>query len=422
MTLTLLLASLSWLTSAAPAQPPAAVLSTAPAAAAPAAPAPTAPALRLLPPEELPAFSDVLKSKAGLIKAAKKTLAYLKKQEQNGKRYLHIGDREYGPAILADSIQELLDIVAAAQTPEELDAQVRSRFDVFQSAGSDGSGKVLFTSYNEPVLPASSKRSARYPVPIYRRPPDMVEVELSAFDKKYGSDTLVGRVTKDKRFVPYLSREDIDVRQALHGKGCELAWLQSRFAALDIHIQGSGILKFPSGRLVLARYAATNARPYNSVGTVLLKTGAMTREEMSHEGLHKYFHSHPEAEDFVFSQNPRYTFFELTPLPADGEPQGTIQESLVPARSIAVDPAFIPLGALAYFSTTSPQADKDGRLLGQFSNSRFALCMDTGGAIKGPGHVDIYAGHGKMADATARNQWSDGKLYILIKKIPTRER
>ena len=97
-------------------------------------------------------------------------------------------------------------------------------------------------------------------------------------------------------------------------------------------------------------------------------------------------------------------------------------ESLVPARSIAIDPAVIPLGALAWFSTVSPQADKDGRLLGQFANSRFALGMDTGGAIKGPGRVDIYAGHGKQATTTARNQWNEGKLYIMVKKVPQRER
>jgi len=403
----------------AAAQAPAPSVSSA-AAPAPVS-APAQPPLRLLSPAELPVFADTFQSKANLAKAAKKTLAYLKKQE-GGSRYFHIGGRDYGTAILADSIRELLRIINEARTPEELDALVRERFDVFQSIGSDGQGKVVFSSYYQPVLPASIKKSPKYPVPIYRRPPDMVEADLSAFDKKYGSDTLVGRVTKDKRLVPYFSREEIDVRKALFGKGHELAWLKTKYDALDLHIQGSGILKFPSGKEILARYAATNARPYNSVGLVLLKTGALTREELTHAKLREYFRTHPEAEDFVISQNPRYTFFELAPLPPDGEPLGTIMESLSPSRSIAIDPAIIPLGALAYFSTVSPQADKEGRLLGQFPNSRFALCMDTGGAIKGPGRVDIYAGHGKMADTTARNQWNEGKLYILVKKVPARER
>ncbi|MBI5241828.1 MAG: MltA domain-containing protein [Elusimicrobia bacterium] len=395
----------------APAQPPAAVA---------ASTAPVSPPLRLLAPAELPAFSDTFKSKAGLLKAAKKTLDYLAKTQ--GPKYLRIGGRDYGPAILADSIRELLKVVEEAKTPEELDALVRERFDVFQSVGSDGQGKVVFSSYYQPYINASAKKSPKHPIPIYRKPADMVEVDLSAFGAKNGSDSLVGRVSKDKRVVPYFTREDIDVRQALQGKGLELAWLPNKWDVLDLHIQGSGILKYPSGKEVLARYAATNARPYNSVGLTLVKAGALSREGLSYDKIRDYFKAHPEAEDWVIAQNPRYTFFELTPLPPDGEPFGTVMESLVPARSIAIDPAVIPLGALAWFSTVSPQADKDGRLLGQFPNSRFALCMDTGGAIKGPGRVDIYAGHGKQATTTARNQWNEGALYILVKKVPQRER
>jgi len=347
-------------------------------------------------------------------------LDYLSKTNET--RYLHIGGRDYSPAMLADSIRELLKTLDEAKTPEALDALVRERFDVFQSAGSDGQGKVVFSSYYQPALPASTKRSAKYSIPIYRRPSDMVEVDLSAFGMKNGGDALVGRVGKDKRVVPYFTREEIDVRKALRGKGLELAWLQNKWDVLDLHIQGSGILKFPSGKELLARYAATNARPYNSVGLTLVKAGALPREGLSYDKIRDYFKSHPEAEDWVISQDPRYTFFELVPLPLDGEPKGTAMESLAPARSIAVDPAAIPLGALAWFSTISPQADNDGRLLGQFPNSRFALCMDTGTAIKGPGRVDIYAGHGKQAAATARNQWHEGKLFILVKKLPPRER
>ena len=408
--------SLAGVLAATPAPAPSTATTTAPAAAS----APALPPLRLLAPEELPVFADTFKSKSGLIKAAKKTLDYLAKAQ--GPKYVRIGSRDYGPAILADSVRELLKIVAEAKTPEELDSLVRERFDVFQSVGSDGQGKVVFSSYYQPALAASPKKSPKYPIPIYRRPSDMVEVDLPAFGVKNGSDALVGRVSKDRRVVPYFTREEIDVRKALRGKNLELAWLQNKWDVLDLHIQGSGILKYPSGKELLARYAATNARPYNSVGLTLIKAGALPREELTYDKIRDYFKSHPEAEDWVISQNPRYTFFEVVPLPPDGEPLSTAQESLVPARSIAIDPAVIPLGALAWFSTVSPQADKDGRLLGQFANDRFALCMDTGGAIKGPGRVDIYAGHGKQATTTARNQWNEGKLYILVKKLPQRER
>jgi membrane-bound lytic murein transglycosylase A len=416
-----LLASLLISVSAAAATPESSpVAASTPTAAAAPAPAVAAPPLRLLGESELPTFADTFSSKANLIKAAKKTLAYLKTAP--AARYARIAGRDYGPAILADSIAELLEVIAKAKTPAELDAMIKERFDVYQSIGSDGQGKVIFSSYYQPVLPASLKKTAKYRFPIYKKPADMVSVELPQFDRKFGEEELVGRVTKDKRVVPYFTREDIDLRKSLAGKGHELAWLQSRFDVLDMHIQGSGILKLPTGKEVLAKFAATNSHPYTSVGLALLKTGAMSREEMTHEKLREYFKNHPEAENWIIARNPRYTFFQLSALPPDGVPMGTIQQSLAPSRSIAIDPAIIPLGALAYFSTVSPQADKEGRLLGQFHNSRFALCMDTGGAIKGPGRVDIYVGHGPQAATTARNQWNEGKLYILVKKVPERER
>lgn len=378
------------------------------------------PPLRLLSESELPEFADVFASQKGLVKAAKRTLAYL--ENYKGPKYFRLGGRDYGVGALTDSILVLLEILKAEPTPGELNARIRENFDVYQSVGTDGAGRVVFSAYYQPTLPASLKKSPTYPYPLYKRPPDMVETELGDFSKKDNGETLIGRVDKRKRFVPYFTRADIDIRKVLAGKGLEIAWLKNKFDALDLHIQGSGILRFPSGRELLARYAATNARPYNSVGLLLVKANILGKEEITHDKVREYLHSHPEAEDWLLAQNPRYTFFSLVPLPDDGEPFGTTEQSLVPARSIAVDPAVIPLGALAYFAAVSPQADKEGRLLGQFPSSRLALCMDTGGAIKGPGRVDIYAGHGKQAETTARNQWNEGKLYILVKKIPPRER
>ncbi|MBI5882848.1 MAG: MltA domain-containing protein [Elusimicrobia bacterium] len=382
------------------------------------APAP----LRLLSETEIPVFEDSLTSKkaqAHLVKAGLKTAAYLSKQPP---KLFRIGDRDYGPAILEATAREFVALWQQNLPLEEFNAKVREGFDVFQSIGLDGQGRVVFSSYYQPELAASMAKSPSYPYPIYKKPGDMVEVSLPSFDKKYPVETLIGRVNKDKQVVPYFNRDQIDSHKALGGKGLEAAWLKTKFDILDLHIQGSGILRFPSGKAVLAQFAATNAWPYNSVGLSLVKAGVFTREEITHDKLRQYFRAHPEAEEWSMAQNPRYTFFKLMPLPADGEPMGTAEVSLNPGRSIAIDASIIPLGALAYFSTLSPQADEQGRMLGKFPTNRFAFCLDTGGAIKGPGRVDIYAGHGKMASEMAKNQWADGQLYILIRKVPPRER
>lgn len=397
---------------------PAAAQSTAPPAGA--TPAFAGPALRLLAEEDYPRFEDSFPSKAGLVKAARKAIKYL--EGLPATRTIRVAGRDYGPAQLIDSAKAVITLAQEAKTAEDFEAGVRERFDVFQSAGLDGTGRVVFSSYYQPVLRASLKKTAAYPYPLYRRPKDMVEVDLAAFGKTNGESSLLGRVDKDGRVTPYFTRGDIDRRKALAGKGLELAWLKDRFDALDIHIQGSAILKLPDGKERLLKYAATNGLAYNSVGLTLVKSGVFARDEITHDKLREYLRKNPDAESWIISANPRYVFFELAPLPEDGEPFGAAMQSLVPARAIAIDPAFMPLGGLYFFSTTSPQADKDGRLLGTSPNSRFAFGLDTGGAIKSPGRVDIYAGHGPQAAATARGQWADGRLYLLVKKLPPRER
>lgn len=399
--------------SGGPAMPPPAV-STAPAPAA-------GPALTLVADDALPRFEESFKGKAGLIKAAKKAVKYLESLPPN--KRIVIAGRDYFPAALADSAKEIAEIAATAKSADEFDARVRAGFDAFQSSGLDGQGRVVFSSYYQPTLRASLKKAPGYAHPLYRRPPDMVEVDLASFGRNGGGDPVVlGRVGKDKRVTPYYTREEIDRRKALAGKGLEVAWLKDPLDVMDLHVQGSGILKLASGKEVLVKYAGTNGRPFNSVGLTLVKSGVFARDEITFPKMRDYLRANPDAESWILSTNPRYTFFEVAPLPEDGEPFGAAECSLVPARSIAVDPAYFPLGALAFFTTMSPQADKTGRLLGQSPTARFAFALDTGGAIKSPGRIDIYAGHGAQAEATARGQWADGKLWFLVKKLPPRER
>ena len=113
----------------------------------------------------------------------------------------------------------------------------------------------------------------------------MLAVDLGAFNAKMKGDSLIGRLDSEGRFVPYFSRRDIDVRGELAGKHLEIAWLKSGFDRLNLHIQGSGILRFPDGSEAMARYAATNALPYKSVGLTVVGAGAMTRSEINSRTL-----------------------------------------------------------------------------------------------------------------------------------------
>jgi membrane-bound lytic murein transglycosylase A len=354
-----------------------------------------------------------------LLAAASKSKTYLQ-QLQSTRAFYRIADRDVTPGEIEATVDELIRVMSTSTSTQDLNAHMRESFDLYESVGSDNNGKVVFSCYYQPLLPASFKKTAKFKYPLYRKPRDMVMADPSLFG--HSGDTLVGRVTKDGKLVPYFSRRDIDVRSALAGRGLEIAWLSDGFDRLALHIEGSGILRFPDGELRFAKVSTTNALPYRSVGAAIVGAGIMSKSDISYQRLQQYIQEHPEGEAWILSQNPRYTFFNLEPLSEEGEPYGSMSQTLTPGRSIATDPKIIPMCSIMYFITEMPQADSEGRLLGIFPTSRFAMSQDTGGAIQGPGRVDIYVGHGAQAKTMATNQWSEGKLYLLLKKLPARTR
>jgi len=76
------------------------------------------------------------------------------------------------------------------------------------------------------------------------------------------------------------------------------------------------------------------------------------------------------------------------------------------------------MGALAFMRVQTPDVDAEGNLLGRKQDGRFVFCQDTGGAIKGPGRVDFFAGAGKKARTFAFKLWDPGQLYLLVLKQP----
>ncbi|MFA5140344.1 MAG: MltA domain-containing protein [Elusimicrobiota bacterium] len=389
---------------------------TAPAEPVSQAPAaPVEPPIALVPPELWPRITDDLPVES-LERAAQADISYLRRSPE---KLYKFGDLEVGSQGLIDTAEELVRIRKESSGPEELAARLKAGFDLYRVGPATG---ALFSSYYSPTLEASKTPTDGFKYPLFRKPTDMIEVDLSSFSAKWKGEHLIGRLDANGRFVPYFDRLDIDVREALKDRGLEFAWLKSSFDRLDLHIEGSGVLRFTDGEEALARFAATNARPYKSVGLSLAGSGAVTREELTAQTLKRYLEEHPEGEAWIISQNPRYTFFELAPIPPGGEPFGTINEPLTAGRSFAVDTAIVPLGMPAYAEFPMIQADSSGGTLGKAVTRRFAFCQDTGGAIKGAGRIDVYVGHGPEAKSAASRVWDKGSLYILLKKLPPRQR
>ncbi len=354
-----------------------------------------------------------------LARASEQDLSYLRGL---GEKTFVIAQTTVAVQRLIESVEALIELRRGAHSPAEFEAGLKEGFDLFRVIGSTVGGGAFFSAYYLPILPASPVSTERFSYPLYRLPADLLILDLGAFNPKFKGETVGARIDAKGNVVPYFDRRDLDVRKQLEGRGLEAAWLDNGFDRLDLHIQGSGLLRFPDGRLMLAKYAGNNGAPYKSVGMALVGSGAMTREESSKVAIQRYLAEHPEGEAWLLSQNPRYVFFNISPAPDDGMPFGSINRALTPGRSIAVDRKMLPLGAPAFIRLPLPQADAQGRLLGKSESGRFVFCQDTGGAIQGQGRVDLFLGHGPDAKAEAGRVWDFGELYLLLKKLPPRRR
>jgi membrane-bound lytic murein transglycosylase A len=79
---------------------------------------------------------------------------------------------------------------------------------------------------------------------------------------------------------------------------------------------------------------------------------------------------------------------------------------LTPGRSIAVDPAFVPLGLPVWLDTTHPGTNAPLR--------RLVVAQDKGSAIKGPGRIDLFWGAGDEAEAMAGPMRQPGTYWVIV--------
>jgi membrane-bound lytic murein transglycosylase A len=113
------------------------------------------------------------------------------------------------------------------------------------------------------------------------------------------------------------------------------------------------------------------------------------------------------------NRNPSYVFFrELPGLKAEDGPPGALGVQLTPGRSVAVDRAFIPLGAPLFLDTTDPL---DGSKF-----QRLMMAQDIGGAIKGAVRADIFYGWGPDAEAHAGKMRGQGRAFVLLPRPSAR--
>jgi membrane-bound lytic murein transglycosylase A len=298
---------------------------------------------------------------------------------------------------------------AAARVPAGNHAAARAFFEAcFRpfAAADGGERSGLFTGYYEALLQGSRKRSARYHVPLYGRPPELVTVDLGKFRADLHGKRIAGRV-EDGILVPLPDRTAID-KGALSRRGLELVWVDSPVDAFFLQIQGSGRVRLAEGGEIRIGYAGDNGRPYTAIGRELIRRGVYQPAEVSMQSIRRWLEAHPGEADALMETDASYVFFQEVkgegPLGAEGIP-------LTPGRSLAVDRQHWPLGVPLWLDTMAP-ASRDGdpdRPL-----RRLFIAQDTGGAIRGPIRGDVFWGAGPEPEAIAGKMKHPGRLWVLL--------
>lgn len=347
---------------------------------------------------------------ASLVQSLDKTIAYLKTTK---KRKLTLAGREVTAERLLATAERFKAIVEADFGTPRFESAVKAEFEWVSMPGTDGAGSVHFTGYHLPLLEARDKPDAEFRFPLYAAPDDLVHVDLGAFRGALAGQKLIGRLAGG-RLVPYHSRAEIDDGRALAGRGLELAWVKDEMARYSLMVQGSGLLKFADGRVVNANFAAQNGHVYSSLGKALAADGKLDAKKLSMPAIEAFFQANPAQLRPYLNRNASYVFFRLAP---DG-PFGCDGISLTAGRAIATDKRLFPSGAIAHLEYPRAAFDAKGGVKAWEPGARFVVDQDTGGAILGPGRIDIYWGGGDEAARRAGTLNGRGRASYLLLREP----
>lgn len=266
--------------------------------------------------------------------------------------------------------------VAETQKPEG----ARAFFELFFRPVliEDGS-PALFTGYFEPELDGSRTRTARFKYPIYKKPPE----------------------ARQGRWLP---RRDILTSGVMEGRGLEIAWVDDPVELFFLQIQGSGRVKLPDGSSIRVGYGGANGHPYRSLGAELVRRGVYKAHQVSAQVIRNWVRRNPAAGRELLFHNPSYVFFrEVRRVTAAEGPLGAMNRPVTALRSVAVDPAYVPLGSPVWL-----EKDGAGRM------RRLMIAQDTGSAIKGAQRADIFFGTGDAAGQAAGQLKDPGRMVVLL--------
>jgi len=346
-------------------------------------------------PRDIPDFTIACENLSMLRQTIDGSIRYLNKP--SSRAFFPYGEITHDHAL--NSLKAFANMLEGNPSPGQLNLAIREKFDVYTSVGWDGSGTVLFTGYYTPIFDASPTKTDRFKYPLYKQPDNLA---------KGAEGVTLGMKGPNGQVVPCPTRKEIDSSTMYAGH--ELMWLSDPFEVYIVHVQGSAKLRMPDGKIMTVGYTATNGYDYKSVAKEMIADGKMDKSKLSLQTMIAYFKSHPNEINEYTWRNPRYVFFAEI----QGGPYGSLNEPVIPYRSIATDKSVYPRACLAFLSCSLPR--RIGADIENKPYNGFALDQDTGGAIRAPGRTDIYIGVGDPAAELAGRTYTEGRLYYLFLK------
>ena len=272
-------------------------------------------------------------------------------------------------------------------------------FTPYKLIGNDGSEQGLITGYYEPILNGSLNKTETYQYPIYKKPKDLLIIDLSDAYEELKDYRLRGKLVGNK-VIAYNARADIETGK---NKNLEpICYVDNKVDLFFLQIQGSGKIRLQDGSIINVGYAGQNGRSYYAIGKKLIEDGHIEKENVSLQSIKAWLENNPEKIDEILNLNESYVFFHKS----DKTATGSLGVELVGGRNLAVDPKFIPLGFPVFIDTTNP--------VDETPIQRLMVAADTGGAIKGEIRADFFFGNGNEAKELAGKMKQKGSLYILL--------
>lgn len=258
---------------------------------------------------------------------------------------------------------------------------LENNFVPFLVKGKKGS-QGLFTGYYEVELEGSVIKTNKFKHPVYLHS------------------------TKVNTKIP---RSHIE-NGALKGKNLEVAYVKDKVGLFFMHIQGSGKIRISDDSYIKLGYAGQNGYPYFAIGNYLTQNNLIDKNTASAESIINWLNNNPHKAAQIMNLNESYVFFRKR---REHHPVGAMGVEVTPARTLAVDRNFIPLGSLLWLETSYPRENKKLPLK---PFNRVMVAQDVGGAIKGAVRGDVFFGSTKKAERYAWYMANKGQYYILVPK------